>query len=175
MDTFELLQNAAILYALGLMVVPNLPLSGRLRRVLNLPFEPLVRAGLGYRWSMYSPDAPRATQIAVAGVRFEDGSFEAVPLEGLDDGDGFGKARGLRFVAFQWGLCDPKAAFIWPGLAEIALRTWREREAAATPSPRAPVAVEIQERRFHSPPPGVRDAELAPEVRTLWSRSLVTP
>lgn len=175
MDTLELLQNAAIAYALGLMIVPNLPLRGRLRRILNLPFEPLVRAGLGYRWSMYSPDAPTATQIGVAAVRFADGSCEVVPLEGLDDGDGFGKAGGLRFVAFQWGLCDPKAAFVWPGLANLALERWREREAASGCTPRAPVAIEVQERRYPSPPPGERDATSRPEVRTLWSRSLETP
>ncbi len=167
--------NAAILYALGLMIVPNLPLRGRLRRLANRPFDVVRLSALGYRWSMYSPNAPDATQIAVAAVRFEDGSCEVVPLEGLDDGDGFGKARGLRFVAFQWGLCDPKAAFVWPDFAERALRVWRERDAASGRPSRRPVAIEVQQRRYPSPPPGVRDAPLEPEVRTLWSRSLETP
>ena len=171
----EFIYNAAILYALGLMIVPNLPLRGWLRRVANQPFDLLRQGALGYRWSMYSPDVPEATQIAVAAVRFADGSCEVVPLEGLDDGDGFGKAGGLRFVAFQWGLCDPKAAFVWPDFAERALRIWREREAASGGPPRRPVALELQERRYPSPPPGVRDAPLQPEIETLWSRSLETP
>jgi len=175
MDTTDLIANAAILFALGLMIVPSLPVHGALRRALRAPYGPFLRAGLGYRWSMYSPDVPLATQITVVGVRLEDGSFELIPLDGLDDGAEFGKARGLRLVSFQWALSQEKATFAWPGLANTALRRWREREARTDAPPRTPTALEVREHRYVSPLPGEAEDRPEPEVRTLWSRSLSTP
>lgn len=168
-----LLLDAIIVYVLGLFLVPNLGLRGRPKRWFSLIYGPAARIGLWYRWSMYSPEVPDSTRIGLAGVRYDDGSFEVIPLPGFDDGDGFGKARHLRFIAFQLALCAQRTDHLKPAFAAYALRRWRSASPAAPRAPNAaPVALELRELRYPSPEPGERADKLEPEVRLLWTQAL---
>lgn len=170
----EPLLNGLVVYLAGLFLVPNLAPGGRLRRAAELAYWPFVKLGLWYRWSMYAPEVPTGTQIALTGVVFGDGSFEVIPLPGFDDGDGFGKALGLRYIAFQWALCDPQTDYLKPALCDYALRLWRSERAVESEDGKAPVAVEIRIYRYPSPEPGRRETQPRPQVRTVWRRSVET-
>ncbi len=164
--------DALILYLIGLFLVPNFRAGGVPRRLAEVIYQPFIRLGLWYRWSMYAPEVPEATRLGLTGIVKDDGSFEIVPLPGCDEGAGFGKARGLRFIAWQWALCDPMTDFLKPALCDYALRLWRRRSPAAGRGPGRPVAVEVRVYRYPSPAPGQRDEPAEPEVRTVFSRAV---
>ncbi|MEM7199744.1 MAG: hypothetical protein AAF628_05720 [Planctomycetota bacterium] len=156
--------DAFIVYFVGIFIGPNLP-RGRVRRLFELAYWPIVRLGLWHRWSMYAPDVPDSTRIAVAGLRHADGFFEVLPVPGLEDGSRFGQARSLRFIAYQWALCDPQTEELRPAFCAFA-----RRHAAAPSAPEAVAEVRVYE--FPSPMPGDRGEELpAPEVRTVWTEA----
>ncbi len=141
----DLLLNAMIVYVLGLFIVPDLRAGSLARRILEVPYYPLVRLGLWHRWSMYAPDVPTGTPIAITGVVHEDGTFEVIPLPGFDDDDGFGKARNLRFIAFQWALCSDVTDYMKRSLCRYAFERWRHESDSSTSDRPWPVAVEIRE------------------------------
>lgn len=164
------LLDAFIVLLIGLFVVPNLPAGGRLRRLTEAVYRPFAWLGLWYRWSMYAPEVPRATRLGLIGIRKQDGSFEIVPLPGCDDDAGFGKARGLRFIAFQWALCDPMTDHLKPALCDYALRRWRGRSPSDSADAGRPAAVEVRLYEYPSPAPGQREESPRPSVRTLWTQ-----
>ena len=170
----HLLLDAFILYCIGLFLVPNLRAGGRLRRILDVIYGPLARFGLWHRWSMYAPEVPVDTSIALAGVVLDDGSFEVVRLPGFDDETGFGKARGLRFVAFQYALCSELTDYLKPALCDDALRRWQAQSSPEI-GERRPVAVEVRVYRYSSPEPGQRAEDPTPEVRTVWTHPVKAP
>lgn len=163
--------NAFIIYAIGLLILPNLRAGSRLRRLLQLAYAPAIRLGLWHRWSMYSPEVPRATELALTGVRFEDGRFEVVPIEGFDDGRSFGGALGLRFIAFQWALCSPITDYMKPALCRRARRRFDAEHGSGAAFRSRPIAVEIVEYLFDSPPLGSYEQGTSPRIRTLWSQA----
>lgn len=164
-----LLLDVFIVYLLGLFLVPNLRAGSWPRRLLELAYWPLARLGLWHRWSMYSPEVPDGTRIALTGVLLDDGSFEVVPLPGFDDDTGFGKAHGLRFIGFQSALCVGVTDYLKPALCDEALRLWRSRQSS---SGLRPVAVEVRVYWYPSPEPGERGAVPEPEVQTVWSEKV---
>lgn len=155
--------SVCIAYLLGLFVAPALP-KGRLRRAAELFYAPAVWLGLWYRWSMYAPEAPDHTRLGCPGVVTASGAFEPVTLSGFDPPAPVGGAAGLRYVAFQWALCDPRTDYLKPWVAARALATYR----AAHPDG-APVVAEIREVVYPTPPITARHDEPAePVVRSLF-------
>ena len=162
-----LVTNLFIAYISGLVVAPALG-KGRVRAIVGKVYAPMVYLGLWYRWSMYAPEVPQSTRVAVAGAVYADGSFEPTPLPGFDDSTGFGKALGLRMIAFQWALCDAGTDYLKRAFCEYAQRRHPAVAATGATQRGGPVAFEIRSFEYPSQAPGVAESPPGPKTQTLY-------
>lgn len=156
-----------VVYMAGLLIVPALP-KGRFRNLIGKVYAPMVYLGLWYRWSMYAPEAPTTTRIALPGALYGDGTFEPTPLHGLDGPGRFGQALGLRMVAFQWSLYGAGTDYLKPSLCEYARRRHPKRTSPNGNSEQ-PIAFEVRRYDYPSPPPGAGKGASEPTIKTVYS------